>query len=78
MSTIPVSLAESYAWRSGVDRIRACLFCVHSNGDEIPIERRCRCPDVSGSPNRTTDCHVARETFGACGIEAKFLKLRGE
>lgn len=80
---IPVILAESYSWRSGVDDIRACLFCKHGNGEQLAAMRRCSSPDVNGTSriaasSRTMDCHVARSTAGPCGIEARFLKLRGE
>lgn len=80
---IPVTLAESYVWRHGVDDIRACRFCVHGNGEDMAALRRCNSPQVNGtSPAlktaRTIDCHVARANTGPCGPEARFLKLRGE
>lgn len=76
--SIPVTLAESYIWRAGADQIRACLFCVHSNAAEMPAERRCHHTSVSGAANRTIDCTTARQTFGACGVEARYLLLKGE
>ena len=73
--TIPLLLAESYSWRAGADRIRACLFCVHSDGDEIYFDRRFNYPAVI---NIVGDCISARAINGPCGIEARYLTIRGE
>lgn len=83
MTRIPITLAESYVWRNGVDEIRGCLFCIHGDSHDLAALRRCHSPDVTGtSPAvesaRSVDCHVARSNSGACGVEARFLKLRGE
>jgi len=76
---IPLPLAESFIWRAGgADHIRACLFCIHSDGREVYFERRCTKPEVTGGAGRHAGCIDARALHGPCGIEARYLHLRGE
>jgi hypothetical protein len=59
--------------------ILACFHCRYALIDEN-ADMVCASPEVSGMQvrNKLPLCSEARDPHGPCGIEARFLTLKGE
>ena len=57
---------------------RACVVCMHGTGEHAArgCARHCTHPEVVGN-RMPIPVETARSTMGPCGIEARFLTLRG-